>query len=74
MTAVRILLIEDEPSYSEPLTYVLRKEGYAVTVAETGPDGLDAFDKSGADLVLLDAAWMKGACDSVSRSSNCSSS
>ncbi|CCI51624.1 response regulator transcription factor [Nostocoides jenkinsii] len=54
MTAVRILLIEDEPSYSEPLTYVLRKEGYAVNVAETGPDGLDSFDKSGADLVLLD--------------------
>lgn len=54
MTAVRILLIEDEPSYSEPLTYVLRKEGYAVTVAETGPDGLDAFEKAGADLVLLD--------------------
>ncbi|MEI2779031.1 MAG: response regulator transcription factor [Tetrasphaera sp.] len=54
MSAPRILLVEDEPSYSEPLTYVLRKEGYQVTVAETGPDGLTAFDRSGADLVLLD--------------------
>lgn len=54
MSAPRILLVEDEPSYSEPLTYVLRKEGYQVTVAETGPDGLTAFDRGGADLVLLD--------------------
>ncbi|MFN8098993.1 MAG: response regulator transcription factor [Dermatophilaceae bacterium] len=54
MSSPRILLVEDEPSYSEPLTYVLRKEGYQVTVAETGPDGLVAFDRTGADLVLLD--------------------
>lgn len=54
MTPARILVVEDEPSYSEPLTYLLRKEGYAVTVAETGPEGLAAFDRSGADLVLLD--------------------
>ena len=54
MSAVRILVIEDEPSYSEPLTYLLRKEGYQVSVAETGPDGLAAFERMGADLVLLD--------------------
>ena len=54
MSAVRILVIVDEPSYSEPLTYLLRKEGYQVSVAETGPDGLAAFERMGADLVLLD--------------------
>lgn len=54
MNSPRILLVEDEPSYSEPLTYVLTKEGYQVTVAETGPDGLTAFERGGADLVLLD--------------------
>jgi len=51
----RILLVEDEESFSDPLSYMLRKEGYEVSVAETGPDALADFDRSGADLVLLDA-------------------
>ena len=33
---------------------MLRREGYEVEVAETGPGALTAFDRSGADLVLLD--------------------
>ena len=50
----RILLVEDEESFSDPLSYMLRKEGYEVAVAETGPAALEDFDRSGADLVLLD--------------------
>jgi two-component system response regulator RegX3 len=50
----RILVVEDEVSFSDPLSYLLTKEGYDVTVAETGPDGLTEFDRRGADLVLLD--------------------
>ncbi|KAB7745080.1 response regulator [Nostocoides sp. F2B08] len=50
----RILLVEDEASFSEPLSYLLEKEGYDVTVAETGPDAVARFDADGADLVLLD--------------------
>jgi len=50
----RILIVEDEESFSDPLSYLLRKEGYDVVVAETGPEGLTEFDKNGADLVLLD--------------------
>lgn len=50
----RILLVEDEDSYSDPLSYLLTKEGYDVEVASTGPDALAAFERSGADLVLLD--------------------
>ncbi|BDZ59475.1 two-component system response regulator RegX3 [Barrientosiimonas humi] len=50
----RILVVEDEESYSDPLSYLLRKEGYDVLVAETGPDALSDFDRQGADLVLLD--------------------
>ena len=50
----RILVVEDEESFSDPLSYLLRKEGYEVAVAETGPDALEEFDRSGADLVLLD--------------------
>jgi len=50
----RILLVEDEESFSDPLSYLLRKEGYEVAVAETGPAALVDFDRGGADLVLLD--------------------
>jgi two-component system response regulator RegX3 len=50
----RILVVEDEESFSDPLSYLLRKEGYAVAVAESGPDALEEFGRNGADLVLLD--------------------
>ena len=50
----RILVVEDEVSFSDPLSYLLRKEGYDVAVAETGPDALSEFETAGADLVLLD--------------------
>jgi two-component system response regulator RegX3 len=50
----KVLVVEDETSYSEALSYVLRKEGFDVAIAETGPDALTEFDRSGADIVLLD--------------------
>ncbi len=50
----RLLVVEDEESFSDALSYMLRKEGFEVAVAGTGPDALDEFDRSGADLVLLD--------------------
>lgn len=50
----RILIVEDEESFSDPLSYTLRKEGYEVAVAGTGTDGLRIFSAHGADLVLLD--------------------
>jgi two-component system response regulator RegX3 len=50
----RVLVVEDEESFSDALSYMLRREGYEVEVAETGPDALSLFDRTGADLVLLD--------------------
>ncbi|HWV27646.1 MAG TPA: response regulator transcription factor, partial [Aeromicrobium sp.] len=50
----RVLVVEDETSYSEALSYVLRKEGFEVAIAETGPDAITEFDRGGADIVLLD--------------------
>ena len=50
----RILLVEDEESFSDPLSYLLRREGYDVSVAATGPAALEEFERAGADLVLLD--------------------
>jgi two-component system response regulator RegX3 len=46
--------VEDEESFSDALSYMLRKEGFEVAVAATGPDALESFDRAGADLVLLD--------------------
>jgi two-component system response regulator RegX3 len=50
----RILLVEDEESYRDPLAYLLTREGYEVVAAATGIEALEAFDDGGADLVLLD--------------------
>jgi two-component system, OmpR family, response regulator RegX3 len=50
----RVLVVEDEESFSDALSYMLRREGYEVEIAETGPDALSLFDRTGADLVLLD--------------------
>ncbi|WP_104166874.1 response regulator transcription factor [Arthrobacter sp. SX1312] len=50
----RILIVEDEESFSDPLSYLLGKEGYEVSVVDNGLDALTEFDRSGADLVLLD--------------------
>ena len=50
----KILVVEDEKSFSEPLAFLLGKEGYEVVVAADGNEALAKFEKSGADLVLLD--------------------
>ena len=50
----RVLVVEDEDSISDPLSYMLRNEGFEVAVADTGPAALEEFDRHGADLVLLD--------------------
>lgn len=50
----RILLVEDEESFSDPLSYLLGKEGFDVTVAADGLEAIAEFDRVGADLVLLD--------------------
>jgi two-component system response regulator RegX3 len=49
-----ILLVEDEDALSEPLAYLLRREGYTVTVAADGPAAIAEFDRGGVELVLLD--------------------
>ena len=50
----RVLVVEDEESFSDALSYMLRKEGFEVSVASTGPAALTEFDRAGADIVLLD--------------------
>ncbi len=50
----RILIIEDEQSYREATAFMLRREGFEVAVAADGRSGLAEFNRSGADVVLLD--------------------
>jgi two-component system response regulator RegX3 len=50
----RVLVVEDEESFSDALSYMLRKEGFEVAVAATGPDALTEFERAGSDIVLLD--------------------
>jgi two-component system response regulator RegX3 len=50
----RVLVVEDEESFSDALSYMLRREGFEAIVAGTGPDALAEFDRGGADIVLLD--------------------
>jgi two-component system response regulator RegX3 len=49
-----VLVVEDEESYSDALAYMLRKEGFEVSLAATGPDAISEFENTGADIVLLD--------------------
>jgi two-component system response regulator RegX3 len=51
---IRVLVVEDEESFSDALSYMLRREGFDAVVASTGPDALAEFDRGGADIVLLD--------------------
>lgn len=50
----KILVVEDEASFSEALEFLLGKEGFSVITAENGADALKKFDQGGIDLVLLD--------------------
>jgi len=49
-----ILIVEDEQSLSEPLAYLLEREGYETTIAADGVTAVAEFERNGADLVLLD--------------------
>jgi len=50
----RILIVEDEPSLSEPLAYLLGREGYETTIVADGNAAVAEFERNGSDLVLLD--------------------
>ena len=50
----RVLIVEDEESFADPLAFLLRKEGFTTAIATTGQEALEEFDRNGADIVLLD--------------------
>ncbi|GGL01038.1 two-component system response regulator RegX3 [Curtobacterium luteum] len=50
----KILIVDDEPALSEPLEFLLQREGYETSVAADGVTALSKFDAENPDLVLLD--------------------
>ena len=50
----KILVVEDEASFSDALSYLLGREGFEVSVADTGDGAIAEFDRHGADMILLD--------------------
>src|SRR5579859_3051752 len=52
----RILIIDDEAGIRESLDTMLTLEGFAVTLAQDGPSGMDQLARSEYDLLLLDLA------------------
>jgi two-component system OmpR family response regulator len=55
-TPVRVLIVDDEPTYREYLERFLVRDGLAVRTAETGSDAIRIADEFGPDLLLAD--WM----------------
>jgi two-component system response regulator RegX3 len=56
----RVLLIEDEMAIAEPLSAMLREEGFEPLIAGTASDGLEAFRRSRPDVILLDVVLPDG--------------
>ena len=49
-----VLIVEDQETLSEPLAFLLRKEGFDVIIAPDGPTGLREFSQHEISIVLLD--------------------
>jgi DNA-binding response OmpR family regulator len=55
----RILIVDDEPYIVIPVEFLMRREGYEVTVARDGEAGLEAIRSDPPDLVILDVMMPK---------------
>jgi two-component system response regulator RegX3 len=70
----KVLVVEDEQSLREALVFFLEKEGHEVTVAVDGEEALRVFEKSSADIILLDLMLPKidgnQVCKQIRQSSN----
>ncbi|HTP08265.1 MAG TPA: response regulator transcription factor [Anaerolineae bacterium] len=54
MSDVSILVVEDEPSVAEVVALYLRRAGYIVRMANTGPAAVHEFDTQPPSLIILD--------------------
>jgi CheY-like chemotaxis protein len=54
-----VLIIDDEPEVSDALRRVLERSGFTVATCMAGPDGLSAFERAPADVVITDIIMPK---------------
>jgi DNA-binding response OmpR family regulator len=54
MNSKKILIVDDELSILVPLKFLLEKNNFSVTLAQSGKDALDQISLSKPDLILLD--------------------
>jgi two-component system response regulator RegX3 len=70
----KVLVVEDEQSLREALVFFLEKEGHEVSVAVDGEEAIQVYEKSGADIILLDLMLPKvdgnQVCKHIRQSSN----
>ena len=59
MANEKILVVDDDTNICELLRLYLTKEGYQVTVANDGEEGLEKFNQVKPDMVLLDVMMPK---------------
>lgn len=53
-TPTRILVVDDEPSITEFVSYALKKEGFTADVVDNGESAIDLASKNTYDLYILD--------------------
>jgi DNA-binding response OmpR family regulator len=52
--ASKILIVEDDPSFSRAINHIIQKEGYDVVTATNGMTGLRMAQEEKPDLMVLD--------------------
>ncbi len=52
--AKTVLLIEDEPNITEAMRFILQRDGWTVAIHADGATALEAVDRVGPDVVVLD--------------------
>src|SRR5271154_2825672 len=55
----KVLVIDDEANLRKVLAALLRRDGYEVTVAQDGAEGLVELEKNGANVVVTDLVMPK---------------
>ena len=53
-TPARILIVDDEPSITEFVSYAMQKEGYLTEIASDGEEALRKIEQQHFDLFILD--------------------
>ncbi|MEA5139488.1 response regulator transcription factor [Arcicella rigui] len=53
-TAIKVLIVDDEPSILMSLEFLMKKEGYQVFIARDGSEALDIIEKEVPAIILLD--------------------